>query len=75
MKYLYLISNSIGILLIGIALWRFRKTLRRHNIASNDEQLSNDGKKEQNKSIIILLIGVSIIFITQLVIGIFIILK
>ncbi|WP_169824150.1 hypothetical protein [Anaerobacillus alkalidiazotrophicus] len=49
--------------------------MRRHNIASNDEQLSNDGKKEQNKSIIILLIGVSIIFITQLVIGIFIILK
>jgi hypothetical protein len=67
--YLFVIGNLLGLTLIGIALWRFTKTLKEHRKTSNDDFLSEGEKIIQNKSIKILIIGFSITCITNLIIG------
>lgn len=71
-KYISIISVLLACVLIGIAILRFKKMLKLHRKASNDDFLSESEKIIQNKSIIILIIGVSIIIISILMQGILI---
>jgi len=66
-KYISIIGNIFGFIVVGIALWRFKKTLKEHRKTSNDNFLSESEKIIQNKSIKILIIGFSIICITLLI--------
>ena len=66
-KYIFGIGNLFGFIMIGIALWRFNKTLKEHRKTSNDDFLSESEKIIQNKSIKILIIGFSILMITFLI--------
>ncbi len=67
LKYVFVIGDILGLILIGIALWRFKKTLKEHRKTSNDDFLSESEKIVQNKSIKILIIGFSIICIINLI--------
>jgi amino acid transporter len=67
LEYVLVVGQLLGYILIIIALWRFRKTLREHRKTSNNDFLSESEKPIQNKSIIILIIGLSFIFITFLI--------
>lgn len=69
-KYIFAIDNLFGFIMIGIALWRIKKTLKKHRKTSNDEFLSESEKIIQNKNIKILIMGLSIIMITFLIQGI-----
>lgn len=66
-EYILLIGDFFGFILIGIALWRFKKTLKEHRKTSNDDFLSESEKIVQNKSIKIMIIGFSIVCIIMLI--------
>ena len=66
-KYVFVSGNLLGLTLICIILWRFKGTLKEHRKTSDDDFLSENEKIIQNKSIKILIIGFSIICITNLI--------
>jgi uncharacterized membrane protein len=66
-KYILVIGNFFGFILVVIALWRFKKTLKEHRKTSNDDFLSESEKIVQKKSIKILIIGFIVICITNLI--------
>lgn len=66
-KYMFIIGNFAGLILAGIAIWRFIKTLKEHRKTSNDEFLSESEKMIQKKSIKILIAGILVVCITNLI--------
>jgi 2C-methyl-D-erythritol 2,4-cyclodiphosphate synthase len=66
-KYIFVIGNLLGLIFVGIALWRFKKTLKEHRKTSSDDFLSESEKIVQKKSTKILIIGFTIICITNLI--------
>lgn len=67
LEYVLTVGQLLGYILIIIAILRFRKTLKEHRKTSNNDFLSEAEKPIQNKSIIILIIGFSFVFITLLI--------
>lgn len=67
LKIIFVVGQLLGYIMITIAIFRFRITLKEHRKTSNSEFLSEDEKPIQNKSIKILIIGVSIIFTTIII--------
>lgn len=55
----------LGLTMIGIAILRFKKTLKEHRKISDDDLLSDGEKLVQNKSIKILIVGISIFLVTM----------
>jgi len=55
----------LGLTMIGIAILRFKKTLKEHRKISDDNLLYDGEKLVQNKSIKILIIGISIFLVTM----------
>lgn len=67
LKHIFIVGQLLGYIMIMIALWRFRKTLKDHRKTSSNDFLSRSEKSIQNRSITILIIGISIIFITLII--------
>lgn len=65
-KYIIVIGNFLGLILVVTALWRFKKTLKEHRKTSNDDFLSESEKITQNKSIKILISGFIVLCISDL---------
>ncbi|EQB85876.1 hypothetical protein J2Z44_002743 [Clostridium punense] len=55
----------LGLTMIGIAILRFKKTLKEHRKISDDDLISDGEKLVQNKSIKILIIGILIFLVTM----------
>ena len=69
LKYIIIIGDILGLVMVGIALIRFNKLAKQHKKVSNDDFLLENEKPIQNKSIIILVIGFSLIIISTLIMG------
>ncbi len=52
--YITIIGTLLGVIIVGIAFWRFKKLEKEHKKTSNDDYLSDSEKIVQNKSIKIL---------------------
>lgn len=67
LKIIFVAGQLLGYILIIISIWRFRRTLKEHRKTSSNDFLSRAEKSIQNKSIKILIIGISVIFITIII--------
>ena len=66
-KLISAIGTLLGIIIFGVAFWRFKKLEKAHKKTSNDDYLSDSEKIVQNKSIKILIIGFSMLCISALI--------
>ncbi|KAJ49619.1 flagellar biogenesis protein FliO [Clostridium tetanomorphum] len=66
-KFILPIDTLFGVILVGIAFWRFKKLQKDHKKTSNDDYLSESEKIVVNKNIKILIIGLSMLCISALI--------
>lgn len=64
-----IIIGILGLVMVGIALLRINKLAKQHRKVSNDDFLLENEKPIQNKNIIILIIGSSLMMISTLIMG------
>ena len=69
-KYIFLISEVLGFVMVCIALIGFNKLGKEHKKVSNDDLLLENEKLIQSKNIRIFIIGFLIIAISTLISGI-----
>ena len=68
-KYIILSVSLLGFVMVGIAFLGFNKLGKEHRKVSKDDFLLEHEKPIQNKNIIIMIIGLSLIMISILING------